>query len=80
MPVWWEFANLLNTEGEDDAEWKDLLREYMKDQGKGHEVGEWFWQACYQLRRYPDLSENGKETLTEIRKAAGLENEEAGAP
>jgi len=74
MPRWWEFANTLNTEGEDDAEWKTLLRKYMEYHGDGAR----FWLACYELRRYPDLSIEGKETLAAIRIEAGLKGEESG--
>lgn len=75
MPRWWEFANTLNTEEKDDAEWKALLREYMEYRGDGAR----FWLACYRLRRYPDLSINGKETLAAIQIEAGLKGEESGS-
>ena len=74
MPRWWEFAKTIGNESKEDAEWKALLREYMEYHGDGAR----FWLACHQLRKYPDLSLQGKETLAAIRIEAGLEAEESG--
>lgn len=74
MPRWWEFAKtFITTEGQDDAEWKALLREYMEE----HYDGARFWLACFELRSYPDLSTNGRETLAAIRVEAELAEEES---
>lgn len=72
LPRWWEFVKTLKDEGEDDAEWKALLREYMEYHGDGAR----FWLACNDLREYPNLSETGKETLAAIEAEAGLNGAE----
>lgn len=65
FPVWWEFAHAAIGLGDEDAEWKALLREYLPD----YTEGRLFWRAFWALSDYPDLDERG---LTFV-KECGLE-------
>lgn len=84
LPRWWEFVKTLRAEDENDAEWKDLLREYMRHEDEKYEEDHGdaprFWLACDELRMYPDLSQTGNDILAAIEseaesKESELENE-----
>ena len=53
FPVWWEFTCAGMGLGQDDKEWKDLLRKYLPDHTEARE----FWLDFYALRKYPHLDE-----------------------
>ncbi|KNG86672.1 hypothetical protein ANOM_005665 [Aspergillus nomiae NRRL 13137] len=55
FPVWWEFTCAGIGLGQDDKEWKDLLRKYLPDHTEARE----FWLDFYALRKYPTLDERG---------------------
>lgn len=62
LPVWWEFAAAGIGLGEEDAEWKALLRARMPEYTKERE----FWRDHYALRRYPNLDKRGEVLLKEL--------------
>lgn len=55
FPVWWEFTCAGIGLGQEDKEWKDMLRKYMPD----HTTAREFWLDFRALRDYPDLGERG---------------------
>jgi aminoglycoside phosphotransferase (APT) family kinase protein len=63
FPVWWEFTCAGIGLGEDDQEWKALLRKYMPS----YQAARDFWADVFCLRTYPDLNERGKETLVRLQ-------------
>jgi aminoglycoside phosphotransferase (APT) family kinase protein len=63
FPVWWEFAGLGIGLGENDGEWKALLRKHMPQ----HEAAREFWRDLYYLRDYPKLYERGEEALARLQ-------------
>lgn len=52
-PVWWEFTSASIGLGQEDYEWKTLLRKYMPDYSEARE----FWLDFYALSKYPNLDE-----------------------
>jgi aminoglycoside phosphotransferase (APT) family kinase protein len=64
FPVWWEFACAGIGLGQDDFEWKTLLRRFMPDYNEARK----FWSNFYALCRYPKLDERGEELLEEMLK------------
>ncbi|KAF1996162.1 kinase-like protein [Amniculicola lignicola CBS 123094] len=62
FPVWWEFTCAGIGLGEDDQEWKLLLRKNMPP----HESAREFWMDVYALRNYPDLDERGKKVFARL--------------
>ncbi|KAF9730212.1 hypothetical protein PMIN04_012255 [Paraphaeosphaeria minitans] len=63
FPVWWEFTCAGIGLGENDAEWKALLRKFMPS----FEMAREFWVELYALRSYPDLDERGKAVLAKLQ-------------
>lgn len=59
FPVWWEFTCAGIGLGQEDSEWKTLLRKYMPD----HTEARQFWLDYFGLRRYPELDARGEEVL-----------------
>lgn len=59
FPVWWEFTCAGIGLGQEDFEWKSLLRKYMPDHTKARE----FWESFHKLRKYPKLNEEGEKLL-----------------
>ncbi|EER37413.1 conserved hypothetical protein [Histoplasma capsulatum var. duboisii H88] len=55
FPVWWEFTCAGIGLGQEDKEWKDLLRMHLPD----HTEARNFWLDFYALRKYPNLDERG---------------------
>lgn len=55
FPVWWEYTCAGIGLGQEDFEWKTLLRKYMPDYSAARE----FWLDLFALSRYPDLNERG---------------------
>lgn len=64
FPVWWEFTCAGIGLGEDDADWKALLRSFMPDYTGARK----FWLDFHALRWYPKLDERGEELLEELLK------------
>ncbi|KAF1975431.1 kinase-like protein [Bimuria novae-zelandiae CBS 107.79] len=64
FPVWWEFTSAGIGLGEDDQEWKALLRKYMPS----YQAARDFWVDLYTLRTYPDLNERGKAVLARLQR------------
>lgn len=60
-PVWWEFTAAGIGLGDEDVEWKGLLRKYLPD----YTVAREFWRDFYYLKRYPDVNERGLRFLEE---------------
>lgn len=67
FPVWWEFASTRISQGQDDRDWKALLRKHMDDHTDAYE----FWLDYYALSSYPTLDERGVNLLKELE----LDNE-----
>ncbi|KAJ5551019.1 hypothetical protein N7535_001042 [Penicillium sp. DV-2018c] len=61
FPVWWEFTCAGIGLGQDDKEWKDLLRKYLPDYTEARN----FWRDFFALRDYPKLNERGLAFLKE---------------
>ncbi|KAJ5459013.1 hypothetical protein N7530_010957 [Penicillium desertorum] len=61
FPVWWEFTCAGIGLGQDDKEWKDLLRSHLPD----HTEARNFWLDFFALRNYPNLNERGLALLKE---------------
>ncbi|KAJ5088557.1 hypothetical protein N7456_012173 [Penicillium angulare] len=55
FPVWWEFTAAGIGLGQEDTEWKDLLRKFLPD----HTEARNFWLDLFALRKYPKLNERG---------------------
>lgn len=64
FPVWWEYTAAGIGLGLEDQEWKTLLRKYMPP----HEEARRFWLDFYNLRRFPDLNEQGRVLLEDLLK------------
>lgn len=62
FPVWWEFTCAGIGLGEEDQEWKTMLRKYMHVHEKARE----FWLDFYSLRKYPNLDERGEAVLRKL--------------
>ncbi|KAL2757919.1 hypothetical protein ACRALDRAFT_207150 [Sodiomyces alcalophilus JCM 7366] len=62
FPVWWEFVAAGIGLGQEDQEWKDLLRSHMP----GHEEAREFWRLLYSLSRYPQLDERATQFLGHV--------------
>ena len=56
FPVWWEFACAGIGLGQEDSEWKSLLRKYMPS----HASARQFLLEFYALCKYPKLDERGR--------------------
>ena len=61
-PVWWEYTCAGIGLGQEDFEWKTLLRKYMPDYSTARE----FWLGFYALSKYPNLDERGLALLEGI--------------
>ncbi|CAG8885856.1 unnamed protein product [Penicillium egyptiacum] len=61
FPVWWEFTCAGIGLGQDDKEWKDLLRNHLPDHTEAHN----FWLNFFALRKYPNLNERELALLKE---------------
>ncbi|KAI9758646.1 MAG: hypothetical protein M4579_002957 [Chaenotheca gracillima] len=59
FPVWWQFACAGLGLGDEDADWKELLRENMVDFPEQRE----FWRDFWVLSGYPHLNERGQSVL-----------------
>ncbi|WEW61597.1 hypothetical protein PRK78_007088 [Emydomyces testavorans] len=55
FPVWWEFTCAGIGLGEEDYEWKTLLRKHMPSWDEARE----FWLDFYALSKYPKLNDRG---------------------
>ena len=64
FPVWWEFACAGIGLGQEDQEWKDLLRKHMP----AHTAARQFWRDFYAVSRYPNLDERGTALLEELMR------------
>ncbi|KAM0413599.1 hypothetical protein ACHAPT_013623 [Fusarium lateritium] len=62
--VWWEFTCAGIGLGQEDQEWKALLRTYMPDYTEARQ----FWRDFYTLSKYPDLDERGAMLLRELEQ------------
>ncbi|KAF2865072.1 kinase-like domain-containing protein [Massariosphaeria phaeospora] len=62
FPVWWEFTCAGIGLGEEDSQWKSLLRKHLSQHKEGHE----FWLDLYALSAYPDLNERGLGVLAQL--------------
>lgn len=62
FPVWWEFTCAGIGLGEEDFEWKSLLRKHMPDYTAARE----FWLDFYALRKYPKLDQRGEQLMQEL--------------
>jgi aminoglycoside phosphotransferase (APT) family kinase protein len=62
FPVWWEFTCAGISLGEEDFEWKSLLRKHIPDYTAARE----FWLDFYALRKYPRLDERGAQLMQEL--------------
>ncbi|KAJ5185537.1 hypothetical protein N7491_006597 [Penicillium cf. griseofulvum] len=65
-PVWYEYVSASWGWTEEDAKWKNLLRERMRVHGDGHEDAKDFWADLCHLRKYPNLNEKGREVLERL--------------
>lgn len=63
FPVWWEFTCAGIGLGEEDTEWKALLRKHMPQ----HEAAREFWKDLFALRDYPNLNERGVKMLAQLQ-------------
>ncbi|KAJ5584321.1 uncharacterized protein N7459_004121 [Penicillium hispanicum] len=61
FPVWWEFTSAGIGLGQEDKEWKDLLRKYLLD----HTEARNFWCDFFALCEYPNLNERGLRFVKE---------------
>ena len=59
FPVWWEFTCAGISLGEEDKEWKDLLRNHLPDHTEARD----FWMDFFALCKYPNLNERGLSFL-----------------
>lgn len=64
FPVWWEFTCAGIGLGQEDQEWKALLRKYMPDYTEARQ----FWRDFYTLSKYPNLDERGAMLLRELEQ------------
>lgn len=64
FPVWWEFTCAGIGLGQEDQEWKALLRKYMPDYTEARQ----FWRDVYTLSKYPNLDERGAMLLRELEQ------------
>ncbi|KAJ5763138.1 hypothetical protein N7533_001819 [Penicillium manginii] len=62
FPVWWEFTAAGIGLGQEDKEWKDLLRKYLPD----HTEARNFWLDFFALRNNPKLDERGLRVLNDL--------------
>ncbi|KAI9680870.1 MAG: hypothetical protein M1817_004310 [Caeruleum heppii] len=62
FPVWWEFACAGLGLGDEDADWKELLREHLVSFPAQREFWRDFWSLCM----YPDLNERGEAVLAKL--------------
>jgi hypothetical protein len=60
FPVWWEFTCAGIGLGQEDKEWKELLRKHLPD----HTEACNFWLDFYSLCKYPNLDERGLRFLS----------------
>lgn len=60
FPVWWEFTCAGIGLGQEDKEWKELLRKHLPD----HTEARNFWLDFFALRKYPNLDERGLDFLS----------------
>ncbi|KAF2195833.1 kinase-like protein [Zopfia rhizophila CBS 207.26] len=63
FPVWWEFTCAGIGLGQEDQEWKALLRKHMPSYTEAYE----FWLDFYTLYKYPNLNERGEALLSELQ-------------
>lgn len=61
FPVWWEFTCAGIGLGQEEKEWKELLRKHLPD----HTEARNFWLDFWALRKYPKLDERGLRFLKE---------------
>ncbi|KAB5526463.1 kinase-like domain-containing protein [Coniochaeta sp. 2T2.1] len=64
FPVWWEFVSAGIGLGQEDGDWKALLRKHMPDYTEARQ----FWRDFYTLSKYPNLDENGVKLLRELEQ------------
>ncbi|KAI1841185.1 hypothetical protein JX265_000524 [Neoarthrinium moseri] len=64
-PRWWEYARHAMWFSEEDRQWKDLLRKYMRNHDEMNEAGSRWWRACNALAKYPD-KDTTQERLKEL--------------
>lgn len=60
----WEFACAGIGLGQEDQEWKSLLRKHMPDYTEAQQ----FWRDFYTLSKYPNLDERGESLLKELEQ------------
>lgn len=65
-PIWYEYVSASWGWTEEDAEWKNLLRERMGVYGEAHDDAKDFWTDLRHLRKYPNLDEKGREVLDRL--------------
>ncbi|PYH44074.1 kinase-like protein [Aspergillus saccharolyticus JOP 1030-1] len=71
-PVWWQYtSNIITLEGEDDAQWKRLLRKYMPKIDGAY----WFWVYYYFLCRKDLESGPAKKFLDQCDESEDSEGE-----
>lgn len=75
-PVWWEFACAGIGLGQEDYEWKTLLRKYMPDYSAARE----FWLDFYALSKYPNLGKRGMALLDDNDSCVSRESERKVTP
>ena len=69
FPVWWELACAGIGLGEEDAEWKNLLRQYMAendDNNNDKGAVQEFYRDFHALSRYPRLNARAEQLLCEL--------------
>lgn len=59
FPVWWEFTCAGIGLGQEDKEWKELLRKHLSDHTEARD----FWLDFFALRKYPNLDQRGLNFL-----------------
>ena len=62
FPAWWEFTYAGIGLGQDDQEWKALLRKHMPEYKEASD----FWRDYFTLSKYPNLNERGVALLREL--------------
>ncbi|KAE8356037.1 kinase-like protein [Aspergillus coremiiformis] len=67
-PVWWEYTATTIGFGEDDAEWKYLLRQRLDP----YEHARQFWLDFYSLSMYPEHDERGQQVIRELKPENAL--------
>lgn len=62
FPAWWEYVAATIGQGNDDSDWKALLREHLPK----YDGARKFWLYLHKLRKYPNLDNGGRAMLEQL--------------